>query len=256
MPVIVKGRYIDNKKPLVCVPIIETTKEEIISRTRDLVDMDVEMLEWRADFYEDLGDIEKVKSLLEILRDLTKQTVFLVTVRSKAQGGNCDFSPQEISNLLVSMSGVHSADFIDVEFFTFEHPERLIKKLQERGALVITSHHDFEETPEVGVMSTLLEQMKDGDADIVKLAVMPNCVSDVLALLQVTDDFHKENKNIPIVTMSMGSLGMITRISGEIFGSCITFGSFGKNSAPGQMPREELERVLSFIHKYYGETNE
>ncbi|MCR5546449.1 MAG: type I 3-dehydroquinate dehydratase [Lachnospiraceae bacterium] len=253
MPVIVKGKYIDNKKPLVCVPIVETTKEAILSRTRDLVDSEVEMLEWRADYYEDLSDVEKVKSLLEGMRSLTKDTVLLVTIRSKSQGGLCEFTPQEMSNLLVSMSGVHSADFFDVEFFTFEKPERLIKKLQERGALVITSHHDFQVTPEKEVMMTLLEQMKDGDADIVKLAVMPHEVSDVLNLLEVTDGFHKENPNIPVVTMSMDRLGMISRIAGEIFGSCITFGSVGALSAPGQMPREELERVLSFIHKYYGE---
>ncbi|MCR4673375.1 MAG: type I 3-dehydroquinate dehydratase [Lachnospiraceae bacterium] len=256
MPVIVKGRYIDNNKPLVCVPIVETTKEAILSRTRDLVDSDVEMLEWRADFYEDLADIEKVKSLLETMRGLTKDTVLVVTIRSLAQGGQCKFSPLEISNTLVSMSGVHAADFIDVEFFTFEKPERLIKKLQERGALVITSHHDFRETPEESVMMTLLEQMKEGDADIVKLAVMPREVSDVLSLLKVTDLFRKENPSIPVVTMSMGRMGMISRIAGEIFGSCITFGSVGALSAPGQMPREELERVLSFIHKYYGDKNE
>lgn len=256
MPVIVKGKYIDNQRPLVCVPIIETTRESILSRARDLVDSDVEMLEWRADYYEDLSDIEKVKSLLEVMRDLTKETVLLVTVRSVAQGGNCDFLPLEISNLLIAMSGVHAADFFDVEFFTFEKPEKLTKRLQERGALVIASHHDFKETPEESVMATLLEQMKEGDADIVKLAVMPQNVSDVLALLKVTDAFHQGNKNIPIVTMSMGKLGMISRISGEIFGSCITFGSVGGNSAPGQMPREELERVLSFIHKYYGEAYE
>ena len=256
MPVIVKGKYIDNHKPLVCVPIIETTRESILSRTRDLVESGVEMLEWRADFYEELSDMEKVKSLLEAMRDLTKDTVLLVTIRSVSQGGKCDFSKQEMSNLLIAMSGVHAADFFDVEFFTFEKPQKLIKRLQERGALVISSHHDFSETPDSNVMSTLLEQMKEGDADIVKLAVMPNSVSDVLALLQVTDDFHRENKNVPVVTMSMGKMGMISRISGEIFGSCITFGSVGGNSAPGQMPREELERVLSFIHKYYGESNE
>ena len=105
MPVIVKGRYIDDKKPIVCVPIIEKTKEEILSRARDLVEMNVEMLEWRADFYEDLNDTEKVKSLLESLRNITKDTILLATIRSKAQGGECEFTPLEMSNLLISMSG-------------------------------------------------------------------------------------------------------------------------------------------------------
>ena len=253
MAVIIKGKLISEKHPLVCVPIMEKTREEILSQARDLSELGVEMLEWRADAYEDLFDTEKVREILEIMRPMTKETVLLVTVRSKTQGGLCDAAPSDIANLLVSMSAVHAADMFDVEFFTFEKPERLIKKLQERGAMVISSHHDFDETPSVDVMHTLLSQMREGDADLLKLAVMPKNVSDVLSLLQVTADFHQKDPSIPLITMSMGKLGMMSRISGEIFGSCITFGTVGKPSAPGQMPWEEMKQILGMIHRYYGE---
>ena len=47
-----------------------------------------------------------------------------------------------------------------------------------------------------------------GDADIVKLAVMPQNMEDVLKLLSVTYEFKEENPDTPVITMSMGKMGM------------------------------------------------
>ena len=44
----------------------------------------------------------------------------------------------------------------------------------------------------------------------------------------------EQHADRPIITMSMASNGMISRLSGEVFGSCLTFGAVGKASAPGQ----------------------
>ncbi len=51
----------------------------------------------------------------------------------------------------------------------------------------------------------------------------------------------------PVVTMAMGRMGLLSRISGQIFGSCITFGTLGKASAPGQLPMAEVAAILDRI---------
>ena len=89
-------------------------------------------------------------------------------------------------------------------------------------------------------------------ADMVKLAVMPQKIKDMLDLLEVTEEFKFRNREMPLITMSMGHLGVLSRISGEIFGSCVTFGAGKAASAPGQMDREDLEDILAQIHRYYG----
>jgi 3-dehydroquinate dehydratase-1 len=53
----------------------------------------------------------------------------------------------------------------------------------------------------------------------------------------------------PLITMSMGDLGMISRIAGGIFGSDLTFGSGGKTSAPGQIPMDELRAAMKILYK-------
>jgi len=88
-----------------------------------------------------------------------------------------------------------------------------------------------------------------GNADIVKIAVMPKDTDDVLRLLSVTSEFCRENPDTPIISMSMGKLGMISRICGETFGSCVTFAANKESSAPGQMSMNEVIGMVDFLHK-------
>lgn len=93
-----------------------------------------------------------------------------------------------------------------------------------------------------------LQKMYQAGADIPKLAVMPQSKWDVLALLAVTLEMSQALE-CPIVTMSMSSIGMVSRLVGETFGSALTFGAIGQRSAPGQPGAKELSEVLEVIHR-------
>lgn len=251
MPVIVKGQMLDYGTPMVCVPVVDQKKADIIASVDALVSGGIKMIEWRADFYEALLDEGALKELLEILRDKTKETILLVTVRTSLEGGNVTLDETERIHLLEGIAKTHCADLVDVEYFTYREPTALIHTLQQHGALVIASHHNFAETPSTEHMLSALEEMARGDADVVKLAVMPQKIKDLLDLLQVTEEFHYRYKDMPLITMSMGRIGMLSRISGEIFGSCVTFGSGKEASAPGQLNYQDLEEILAMMHRYY-----
>jgi 3-dehydroquinate dehydratase-1 len=90
--------------------------------------------------------------------------------------------------------------------------------------------------------------MQDLGADILKIAVMPNSQKDVITLLFATEEMVSNYAHQPVVTMSMASTGLISRLSGEAFGSAITFGAIEKASAPGQINANELNQVLNIIH--------
>ena len=138
-------------------------------------------------------------------------------------------------------------DFIDVEYFYTEDADEEVHTLQKMGTKVITSHHDFHETPSSDVLFMLLEQMRHSNADIVKLAMMPQNAEDVLRLLAETNRFHQRYPEQLLITMAMGKIGAVSRVSGEIFGSCVTFGA-GKNaSAPGQIEKAKLEEILEVL---------
>jgi 3-dehydroquinate dehydratase-1 len=78
---------------------------------------------------------------------------------------------------------------------------------------------------------------------------MPQTAEDVLTLLAATNEMHNKYADRPIITMSMGPLGVISRLSGEVFGSSMTFGAVGTSSAPGQIPVDGLAATLEILHK-------
>ena len=92
-----------------------------------------------------------------------------------------------------------------------------------------------------------LRKMQDMDADIPKIAVMPQGPADVVTLLDATQEMYTKYADRPIITMSMSN-GVISRLCGECFGSSMTFGAVGQVSAPGQIPVEQLNTALKILH--------
>lgn len=248
--IVIKGKAFTHEHPMICIPIVEETERAILSKMEELMIEAPDMIEWRIDYFEQQLDLDQVIGVLHKLKEMAGDTILLATIRTHMQGGKYQGTEQEYETALIALSSAKEADILDVEFFSVENPEELFQILHGFGSVLIASHHDFNETPELDVMRMLLNDMtKYGD--IVKLAVMPKNTSDVLNLLKVTNDYCRAYEGSPIITMSMGKLGMVTRICGEVFGSCVTFGATGRVSAPGQIERKELRSVLDFMHKHY-----
>ena len=91
-------------------------------------------------------------------------------------------------------------------------------------------------------------QMQQAGADLPKLAVMPRCRTDVLELLAATAEMADLHPETPVITMSMGALGAVSRLAGEIFGSAMTFANPGQASAPGQVSLDIVNEVLDALH--------
>ena len=114
------------------------------------------------------------------------------------------------------------------------------------GAAALFSEHHFDATPATDAMADTLTGMADAGADIAKLAVMPRCAADAARLLEATARAADARPDTPLITMSMGPLGAVTRFCGGAFGSCATFGvtSGTSASAPGQPPADLLKAKL------------
>ena len=245
----IKGKIIGKGKPLVCVPVMESSKEEILRETRRLEEAHTEMIEWRVDAFENVESPNAIREILNEMKHIIKESILVYTFRSKNQGGCKALSAADIYDIHQVAAESDVVDFIDVEYFEAKNPQKEIARLQEMGVYVIASHHDFEQTPDPEVIRMLLEQIRESGADVVKLAVMPQNMWDVLHLLEETTRFHENHPDQPLITMSMGAKGGISRVAGEFFGSCVTFGAGGQASAPGQLPVKQLEEILHILHQ-------
>lgn len=246
----VKDTVIGQGLPKICVPMVGVTKEELEEEAKALVAAGADMAEWRADFYEKVDDEAAIKDTLASLTGILGQIPLIFTVRTTREGGNLDISIKDYERLLGQVSGFGLADLIDVEVLEDEGKMRhLIYQIHEDGGRVIASSHNFTCTPPKKELLKILKKLDRAGGDILKIAVMPQTLFDVWELLECTNDMTVEYTEKPVVTMSMGNMGGLSRFSGEIFGSSITFGVVGKASAPGQIPIEELRDLMSMFHK-------
>ena len=248
-PLIIKGKTIGQGKPLICVPVMEPEADAVVAEVKALAERKVDMIEWRLDAFAKAESLNAIREVLDRLEPYLKETILVYTFRSQKQGGLLELSPEQIYDIHQVGAESGAVDFVDVEFFEAKHAAAEIRKLQSLGAHVITSHHDFGETPKGDVIAMLLEQMAESTTDVVKLAVMPNSVEDVLTLLGQTADFHKKYPSCPLITMSMGKLGAVSRVAGETFGSCVTFGAGKEASAPGQIEMGVLDTILEALRQ-------
>ena len=254
-PLTIRDIQIGTGIPKIIVPIVGKTREEILTDAETIVAIGAELIEWRADFYDGVCEKQTVQETLLALRKIIGSIPLIFTIRTDAEGGNLQISGPDYADLLKFTAGTGEADIIDVELFK-EGTEvnELVRDIHVLGALVIMSNHEFHKTPEKAEIIKRLSRMQELDADLPKIAVMPNSSADVLTLLSATEEMATKYANRPLVTMSMGGLGSISRVSGEIFGSSMTFGSAGKSSAPGQISVGELKQCLLAIHSSLGQS--
>jgi 3-dehydroquinate dehydratase-1 len=75
----------------------------------------------------------------------------------------------------------------------------------------------------------------------------------VIALRALTATREASKKlRIPLISMSMGPLGAVTRMMGGVFGSSLSFAVGAAAPAPGQVPMEDLNTVLAIMQKSMG----
>ena len=235
--------------PKVIVPIVAATAEGIVAKGKELTAYTMDVVEWRVDFYEDVFDIDKVVATAKDLRAALGETPILFTFRTKKEGGEKEIAMDQYVALNKALVESGYVDACDVEVFSGDDVvASIIDAAHAAGKVVVASNHDFFGTPSKDDLCYRLRKMQDLGADLPKIAVMPKSVADVVTLLDATATMKTKYADRPIITMSMGSMGVITRIAGEAFGSSMTFGAVGQVSAPGQIPVEKLQTAMGILH--------
>ena len=233
-------------RPKIIVPLVGKTADSILEAAEQARDLDCDLIEWRIDFYEEVATPQKVAALSHQVKQAVQKPL-LVTFRTKKEGGELELPDDQYFAIYKEVLTQGAADLLDLELFMpAEEVAATIELAHENGVKVVMCNHDFDATPSQEEIVRRLSLMEEKGADICKIAVMPQSNKDVLTLLAATAEM-KEKATRPLITMSMGALGMVSRVSGEAFGSAATFGAAKQASAPGQVPVSVLREILATL---------
>jgi 3-dehydroquinate dehydratase-1 len=249
-PFTVRGLEFGGAKPLFCVPLVAADLRDLVAQAGVAHELGADLIEWRADFYQD-GTINSFIDSLLALRNILRDEPIIFTLRIKVEGGAQEV-PQETRRACIEAviaSGL--VDLVDVELCNGTEFLSSVQRIAaEYGVRAILSFHDFEKTPTNEELLEKISLMNNHGADVAKIAVMPQTAGDVLRLLEITSQARQRFPRMALCTMSMARLGILSRIAGFLFGSDMAFGAGQASSAPGQIPVAEARAVAEKLLKY------
>lgn len=233
--------------PKIIVPLVGKTRADVLQEAEIAAQSECDIVEWRIDHFEEILDFEKTAEFSKEIKVAVARPL-LITFRTAKEGGACPLEDQKYFELYHILLEQGTLDLLDVELFMPEtEMGALIAKAHEKGKKIIMCNHDFDKTPSKEEIIQRLRLMQEKQADICKIAVMPQSTHDVLVLLDATQEMYHQYADRPLITMSMGELGVISRVSGATFGSAATFGVAKKASAPGQVSVAQLKTILTSL---------
>lgn len=242
------GVTLGEGQPAVCVPVMGKSVGEIGLAAARAAQSRADVIELRADSLAALPSGEEAEAMCRAVRENAPGTPLLFTLRTSRDGGPGSGDAAAYEALLTDVLRSRLADAIDCELSVGEEAfARIVCRAHECGVAVVGSSHDFEKTPEEDAICQILAAMERLGADVCKIAVTPRSRLDVLTLMRaaVRSD---EALLPPVIAIAMGPMGVLTRLGGEAIGSCLTFGSAGQASAPGQIDALTLRKTLEVIH--------
>ena len=197
--------------------------EEVIEAEEEGVDI----VELRIDM------VERPDKEFFISFSKTVDRPIIATCRIRAEGGFCEEDEQ--FDLLEP--ALEFCDYVDIELSSKNLP-KVRDVCKDLKIKTIVSYHDFEETPPEAEMRRIIRECKDA-GEMAKVAFFAKKMSDVLLLEKMTME------NSPIISISMGEVGKISRITLPFYGSLFTYAFVGEKKAPGQFPLKELKNIFT-----------
>lgn len=245
----VKNVAIGEGMTKVCVPLAAPTDYDVDYQMRVIAKSEPDMVEFRADIYENCLDAEALLAVLKRIHDKLGKYPILFTFRTKGEGGSTDATLAQYRDMTMAAIDSGYVDLVDVEYFSdSEVVDELIAEAHLKGIYVVVSNHDFKSTIPMEQIVDRFKQMIFTGADIAKIAMMPEDGTQVVDMMQAAKELQDEGNETPLIVISMGELGVETRTTGEMYGNAVSFAAAGIPTAPGQISVDALRSQLTMIH--------
>lgn len=230
------------------VPITAKTKEQALAQAQVIANTaDADLAEFRIDLLSFASDTKQVIALGHELKKILDNKPMIATIRTKNEGGQLEISDVDYGKTYQAYLKNPFMDWLDVEMFRDQKVVlEIVQKAHQKKVLVVMSNHDFQKTPSQDEIEKRLLKQDQMGADVLKIAVMPKSKQDVFTLMNATLKVSQQTTK-PLLTMSMGQLGTISRVATANMGGSYSFGMIGEASAPGQIDVTKLKQILKTV---------
>ncbi len=245
---------LNSEKPLICVSVTGKTLREIKKQAKVIKELNPDIVEWRADCLKienEEKDTFEIAYALKCVHKALRSYPLIFTFRSKEEGGerHVNFEKyKEYYHYIALEAKECDVEMVDIEMYGKKGvPDlgALINEMHYMGLKIIGSYHSFNKTPKRNEIVEIYKTMEDMGADVLKVACMPKHKGDVFAIYNSAKDADKNLKK-PVIAISMGELGAVTRVALTQTKSVLSFASaFEDETFEGELRKEQIEQMNS-----------
>ena len=204
---------------ILCTVIGRNRHKMIQAEIQEAARRGAQMIEVRLDYLTKAPDFKRLLAL--------KPCPLIATVRRQEDGGRWT-GTEAARQMLLRQAVVAGFDWVDLELDVADIIGRF------KNVKRIISHHNLREMPDD--LEELYSRMCEKDADVVKIAVRAQKVTDNLRVLRLM-----ENPPVPTIALCLGDLGFPSRILAAKLGAPFCYAAFN------------IERTLSLGIPHFGE---
>ena len=228
-------------KKEICLSLAEKSGEALV-RQGAVWQEKVDILEIRLDA---LAGERSLAFMAEISLPL------LCTNRPAWEGGGWQ-GDEEGRVALLAQAAENGAACLDLELRAPEESWRQLRAAladHEKCAL-LTSWHDFHQTPADDTLREVFWQMAASGADIGKIVTTAHDFTDVLRVLHL--QLLAREEGFPLAAFCMGEAGRISRAATLSLGGVLTYvaGAAAAATAPGQLTIAEIHEIRRCLHDH------
>jgi 3-dehydroquinate dehydratase I len=236
--------------PAIITPLVGQTRAAILDEVVAIVPKRPDLLEWRIDFYEEIGNPAAVVATAQAIRAQAAGIPVLLTRRNATEGGQAiAIAEPAVVAMYAAACEAKCVELIDYELSNAPADQKRLREVSRKNDIgLIASYHNFQMTPDAATLDEKFAAADRLDADVAKVALMPKSEQDVLTLLAATARARAAIAR-PLITMSMGGVGSLSRVMGFVYGSAATFAVGKSSSAPGQIAIEDLRTAIAIVRK-------
>lgn len=218
-----------------CLPIIKTTKQEVLTMIQQQSEYDY--FEVWLDYITDLDE-----SFLKNLVDVLGNKLIVLLRRKNLEPMKINFKERLV--ILSILKNLHI--FIDLDIVV-NKKELDYLKLNKNSFATLISYHNYKQTPPDRSLRALVTKMKSYHPAIIKIASFCKTPSDALRLLELQQRLKPQRH----IVLGMGEFGTITRVFGTLWGNEMIFAPAEEteHSAPGQLTKTALEKIFDALGK-------
>lgn len=231
------------KKVSVCIPVLAIDYESIHEQLTMINYDSIDLVEIRLDYYVFIDDFHQLDALFNSINVAIKKP-YIVTLRSVNEGGKYVGDIQSYISIYQYILTKYTFYALDIELQYAKEAQEIITLAHDKNIQCIISYHNFDNTPSLLSLINVYSNMLLIPNAIYKIAVMIHNNSELVRLLNFSQQLNYQHQHIII---GMGQSGLITRVMPQLFHSMITFGSVSQSSAPGQLHINQLSEILNIL---------